>query len=69
MPHRGGDLIRCGTLRAVAAYQRVRVQRTQCPGTVIGNQTVLVEGSMKYGLLWLVGVPIPVLVVLYLLFH
>jgi hypothetical protein len=24
---------------------------------------------MKYGLLWLLGVPIPVLIVLYLLFH
>jgi len=27
------------------------------------------EDTMRYALLWLVGVPIPVLVVLYLLFH
>jgi hypothetical protein len=27
------------------------------------------EGAMKYGLLWLIGVPIPVLIVIYLLFH
>lgn len=27
------------------------------------------EFAMKYGLLWLVGVPIPVLIVLYFLFH
>jgi len=27
------------------------------------------EGAMKYGLLWLLGVPIPVLIVLYFLFH
>jgi hypothetical protein len=25
--------------------------------------------DMKYGLLWLIGIPIPVLVVLYLVFH
>jgi hypothetical protein len=24
---------------------------------------------MKYGLLWLLGVPIPVLIIIYLLFH
>jgi len=24
---------------------------------------------MKYGLLWLIGVPIPVLLVIYLIFH
>jgi len=24
---------------------------------------------LKYGLLWLIGIPIPVLIVLYLLFH
>jgi hypothetical protein len=27
------------------------------------------EDEMRYALLWLIGVPIPVLVVLYLLFH
>jgi hypothetical protein len=27
------------------------------------------EDGMKYGVLWLLGVPIPVLIVLYLLFH
>jgi len=27
------------------------------------------ETPMKYGLLWLVGVPIPVLIVLYLIFN
>ncbi|HSY20649.1 MAG TPA: hypothetical protein VK841_00950 [Polyangiaceae bacterium] len=27
------------------------------------------EDFMKYGLLWLLGVPIPVLIVLYLMFH
>jgi len=27
------------------------------------------EVSMKYGLLWLLGVPIPVLIIVYLLFH
>jgi hypothetical protein len=27
------------------------------------------EVHMRYALLWLIGVPIPVLVVLYLLFH
>jgi hypothetical protein len=27
------------------------------------------EDEMKYGLLWLIGVPIPVLIVLFLLFH
>jgi hypothetical protein len=27
------------------------------------------ENPMKYGLLWLLGVPIPVLIVVWLLFH
>jgi hypothetical protein len=27
------------------------------------------ETGMKYGLLWLLGVPIPVLIILYLLFR
>jgi hypothetical protein len=27
------------------------------------------DSSMKYGLLWLLGVPIPVLIVIYLMFH
>jgi hypothetical protein len=27
------------------------------------------EASMKYGLLWLLGVPIPVLIIVYLMFH
>jgi hypothetical protein len=27
------------------------------------------EDFMKYGLLWLLGVPIPVLIVIYLMFH
>jgi hypothetical protein len=27
------------------------------------------EACMKYGLLWLLGIPIPVLIVVYLLFH
>jgi hypothetical protein len=27
------------------------------------------EGKMRYALLWLLGIPIPVLIVLYLLFH
>ncbi len=26
-------------------------------------------GFMKYGLLWLLGVPVPVLIVIYLMFH
>jgi len=27
------------------------------------------EDDMKYGLLWLLGVPIPILIVIYFLFH
>jgi hypothetical protein len=27
------------------------------------------EDPMRYALLWLIGIPIPVLIVLYLLFH
>jgi hypothetical protein len=27
------------------------------------------EAHMRYALLWLIGIPIPVLIVLYLLFH
>jgi hypothetical protein len=26
-------------------------------------------GQMKYGILWLVGVPLPILVIAYLIFH
>jgi hypothetical protein len=37
-------------------------------GLWAGSRLAL-EGAMKYGLLWLLGVPIPVLIVLYFLFH
>jgi hypothetical protein len=33
------------------------------------NVTIPGRDAMKYGLLWLLGVPIPVLIVLYFLFH
>lgn len=41
-------------------------------GIKCGNRrspVIVSEDAMKYGLLWLLGVPIPVLIVLYLLFH
>jgi hypothetical protein len=41
---------------------------TRGPGLRAGSRLAS-EGAMKYGLLWLLGVPIPVLIVLYLLFH
>ena len=33
-----------------------------------GTATPILEEDMKYGLLWLLGVPIPILILLYFLF-
>jgi hypothetical protein len=36
---------------------------------LVGRPRLLSEVSMRYALLWLLGVPIPVLIVVYLMFH
>ena len=33
------------------------------------RETYKAESIMRYGLLWLLGVPIPILIVIWLLFH
>lgn len=42
------------------AWHGTRIRRWRTP---------YVEVAMKYGLLWLLGVPIPVLIIIYLMFH
>jgi hypothetical protein len=38
------------------------------PSPFVGEHQQTMEASMKWGLLWLLGIPIPVLILLYFLF-
>jgi hypothetical protein len=55
-----------------AAIERLRAKRC-FTGVILssGGWEIFYAGgaAMKYGLFWLLGVPIPVLIVAYLIFH
>jgi hypothetical protein len=50
-----------GAFESMTVHIRARATRESSRGER--------EASMKYGLLWLLGVPIPVLIIVYLMFH
>lgn len=44
------------------------VARESQSSPALSNTTTL-ENTMKYGLLWLLGIPVPILIIAYLIWH
>lgn len=62
------------TAAAPSGGGRCRLRNPSGTGNRSRNRAVYAvhrhwEDRMKYGLLWLLGVPVPVLIVIYFLFH